>query len=230
MTPKKFLLSVGGSLVVPDEIDTGFIGRFYETIVERIGDGCSFVLVVGGGKTARRYINGAGQIHHIEDEDKDWLGIHATRMNAHFLRTVFREFAFPKINTNPHDLEDFLHVKEPILVAGGWRPGFSTDYIAVLLAEYLGFSSLLNLSNVDGVYDRNPKEYTDATRFESLSWKEYRALIGDVWRPGMNVPFDPIASKLAEEKGFSVTVMDGAGTENLRRVLLGERGIGTVLH
>jgi len=139
---------------VPEDIDTGFVKRFHDCVVARIRDGCSFVLVVGGGKTARRYIDAASLVHSIEDDDKDWLGIHATRMNAHFLRTIFREWAHPKINTNPHDLEDFYQVKEPIIVAGGWRPGFSTDYIAVVLAKYLGFTSILNLSDINGVYNR----------------------------------------------------------------------------
>ena len=59
-------------------------------------------------------------------------------MNAHFIRTIFRENAHPRINKNPHDLEDFYDFKENILVAAGWRPGFSTDFDAVILAKYLG--------------------------------------------------------------------------------------------
>lgn len=226
---KRFLISVGGSLVVPDEIDTGFVKRFHDALVARVRDGCSFVLIVGGGRTARRYIDAAGIIHAIEDDDKDWIGIHATRMNAHFLRTIFREWAHPKINTNPHDLEDFLQAKEPILVAGGWRPGFSTDYIAVVLAKYLGFSSILNLSNTDGVYDKDPKRYSDARYLPKLSWAEYRMMAGDMWSPGMNTPFDPIASKLAEEQGNSVVVMNGADTENLNRYFSGKDFVGTTI-
>lgn len=232
MTPlsaRRFLVSVGGSLVVPDEIDTGFVKRFHDVIVSRVRAGCSFVLVVGGGKTARRYIDAAGIAHAIEDDDKDWLGIHATRMNAHFLRTIFREWAFPKINTNPHHFEEFSQAREPIIVAGGWRPGFSTDYIAVVLAQSLGIDTVLNLSNIDGVYDKDPRRYSDARRVDSMAWREYRELVGDMWSPGMNTPFDPIASKHAEEIGCRVIVMNGADTDNLERYFSGGDFMGTTL-
>lgn len=226
---KRFLISVGGSLLVPGSIDVDFVKRFYECIVNRIRDGYSFVFIVGGGKTARNYIAAASEIHMIEDDDKDWLGIHATRMNAHFLRTVFREWAHPKINTNPHDLEDFYQIREPIMVAGGWRPGFSTDYIATVLADYLDFTSIINLSDVDGVYDADPRKNPDAIRFETISWREFRVLVGTEWCPGMSAPFDPIASKLAEEKGLSVTVLNGEDIKNLDNFFSHQKFVGTTI-
>lgn len=225
----RFLISVGGSLIVPDGIDSGFVRRFYGLITEKIREGCSFVFVVGGGKTARNYINAASSIHSIEDEDKDWLGIHATRMNAHFLRTIFREWAHPKINTNPHDLDDFYQAKEPILVAGGWRPGFSTDYIATVLAKYLDFPTVLNLSNTDGVYDRDPNRHPDSKRYDQIHWPEFRKLVGNEWNPGMSAPFDPVASKLAEESGITVVVLDGSDTDNLSSYFSGGDFVGTVI-
>lgn len=227
---KRFLISVGGSLVVPEGgIDTDFMRAFHDSVVARVHDGYSFILVVGGGRTARNYIQAASAIAPIENDDKDWLGIHATRMNAHFLRTVFREWAHPRINTNPHDLEDFYQAKEPIIVAGGWRPGFSTDYIATVLAKYLDFKTILNLSNTDGVYDADPRKNPDAKRFENISWVEFRGLIGSEWDPGMSSPFDPVASKLAESEGMSVVVMDGSDIGNLERYFSGDKFIGTTI-
>ena len=226
---KRFLISLGGSLVVPEAIDVRFMARFHDLIVARVRAGYSFILVVGGGRTARNYIEAASLVHPIEDEDKDWLGIHATRMNAHFLRTIFREFSYPKINTNPHDLEDFYSVKEPIIVAAGWRPGFSTDYISAVLAKYLDFATILNLSNIDGVYDKDPKRFSDAKRLDRVSWKEFRALVGDTWIPGMNAPFDPIAAKFAEKEQLSVVVMNGEDLDNIERYFRGEAFLGTVV-
>jgi len=226
---KRYLISVGGSLVVPNGIDTDFVRRFHDCITARIREGYSFILVVGGGKTARNYIDAASAVRAIEHDDQDWLGIHATRMNAHFLRTIFREWAHPRINTNPHDLEDFYRAKEPILVAGGWRPGFSTDYIATVLGKYLGFRTILNLSNTDGVYDSDPRKNPEAKHFDFLSWQEFRALIGDAWSPGMNTPFDLVASTLAEKEGFSVIVMNGSDIDNLERYFSGKDFIGTII-
>lgn len=226
---RRFLVSLGGSLLVPGEIDTDFVRRFRELIVAHVEKGCSFILVTGGGQTARRYIKAAGAVADINDEDKDWIGIHATRMNAHFLRTVFREWAHPRINTNPHDLEDFYLAKESVLVAAGWRPGFSTDYVAVVLAKYLDFDSVINLSNTDGVYDKDPRKHPEAVRFDSLSWPDFQRLVGETWTPGMNAPFDPIASKLAMKEGKSVAVLDGSDIENLRKYMDGDEYIGTII-
>ena len=117
------IISLGGSLVVPDDIDTKFLILFKKLICEKIKKGHKFILVTGGGKTARRYIDAVGAIEEIDDEEKDWIGIHSTRLNAQLIRTLFKEHAHPRVNKNPHDLEDFYVSNSPILVAAGWRPG-----------------------------------------------------------------------------------------------------------
>ncbi len=229
--PKKerILISLGGSLLVPDEIDWQFIRNFKKLIIRHIHLGYSFILVTGGGKTARKYIEAASKVASITDDDSDWLGIHATRMNAHFIRTVFRSHAHPRINTNPHNLEDFYDVKEPILVAAGWRPGFSTDYDAVLLGKYLDVKRMINLSNIDYVYDKDPRQHPDAQKIKNISWKNFRAIVGDEWNPGMSTPFDPIASKLAEAEKMEVVILNGANLENVEQYLAHKAFIGTVV-
>jgi uridylate kinase len=226
---KRIIISLGGSLLVPGAIDTAFVARFKDFIVSYIGKGYSFILVTGGGRTARTYIDAAAQTTEITDDDKDWLGIHATRLNGHFMRTVFREYAHPRINTNPHDLEDFYNAPEPILVAAGWRPGRSTDFCAVLLGKYLDVKRVINLSNVDCAYDRDPRQFPDAKKIERATWKEFRKVVGNVWSPGMSAPFDPIASKMAEEEDMEVAIMNGSDLDNLGRYLDGESFQGTVV-
>lgn len=229
--PKKerIIISLGGSLLVPEGIDAVFVKQFKEFIVRYIKKGYSFILVTGGGKTARRYIDAAAEVTAITDEDKDWLGIHATRMNAHLVRTIFRRYAHPRINTNPHDLEDFYSAPEPIIVAAGWRPGFSTDFDAVLLGKYLDATRVINLSNIDMVYDRDPSKHHDAKPFPKMTWKEYRKLVGNRWSPGMNVPFDPIASQMAEEEKMEVAIMNGNDLKNVEQYILGKKFLGTVI-
>lgn len=228
-TKERIIISLGGSLLVPDNIDIEFIHRFKEFIVSHIEQGYSFILVVGGGRTARKYIDAAANATDIADDDKDWLGIHATRMNAHLVRTVFREFAHPKINTNPHDLEDFYDAKEPIIVAGGWRPGRSTDYAAVVLGKYLDVKRVINLSNIDYAYTKDPNEFPDAEKIEETSWKEFRKIVGNVWKPGMSAPFDPIASKMAEEEKMEVAIMNGNNLQNVSEYIAGNTFIGTII-
>lgn len=226
---KRVIISLGGSLIVPDAIDRVYLTNFKKFIQSLLAEEYSFILVAGGGRTARKYIEACSEVSDITDDDKDWLGIHATRMNAHLIRTIFREYAHPKINTNPHDLEDFYSAKEPVIVAGGWRPGRSTDYCAVLLGKYLDITRIVNLSNIDYVYDSDPRLYPDAKAIERATWPEFRKIVGDVWDPGMNTPFDPVAAKLAEAENMEVAIMNGADLANVGAYLRGEKFTGTVV-
>src|SRR4030042_3372876 len=114
-----FVISVGGSLICPDMIDVDFLKRFKEVIVNHIKQGKRFVIITGGGRTARNYQVAASEISHLDDEDLDWLGIHGTRINAHLVNSIFREFAHLKIIKDPTQQVDF---DEQVLVAAGREP------------------------------------------------------------------------------------------------------------
>lgn len=222
-----YVLSLGGSIVVPDAIDANYLGTFKEFIHRRIAQGDRFILTVGGGKTARNYQAVAEQVSGVDDEERDWLGIHATRLNAHLLRTIFKDQAHPIIAKDfDVSLPDF---SEPILVGAGWKPGWSTDYIAVLLAERYQAKTVLNLSNIDYVYAEDPRENPDAQRFERISWAEFRKIVGNEWTPGLSAPFDPIASKKAEALQLSVAILNGRNIENIESYLSGQSFQGTVI-
>ncbi len=224
------VISLGGSLIVPDEIDWAFVKSFKEIIKRQISKGCRFIIITGGGKLARRYQEAALRItKKLTDDDRDWLGIHATRMNAHFIRTIFRDNAHPRINKNPNDLEDFYNFKENILVAAGWRPGFSTDYDAVLLGKYFGVKKIINMSNIDYVCDKDPNKFSDAKKLKNVSWTDFQRMVGSKWDPGMNAPFDPIASKLAAEAKMDVVILNGKKLKNMENCLENKKFNGTVI-
>lgn len=225
------VISLGGSLIVPDEIDWRFVKQFKAVIESQLKKGRRFILITGGGKLARRYQEAALKVTKaLTNDDRDWLGIHATRMNAHFIRTIFRDEAHPRINKNPNDLEDFYAFKEKILVAAGWRPGFSTDYDAVLLGKHFGAKRIINLSNIDYVCDKDPRRFPDAKKLKNISWADFRAMVGEKWDPGMNAPFDPIASRLADEAGMEVAILNGKKMKNLEKCLEEERFNGTLIN
>jgi uridylate kinase len=226
---KTIVVSLGGSLIVPNDIDYKFIKQFKKVVEEGIVKGYRFIIVTGGGKTARKYIEAGSKVDNIDEEDKDWIGIHATRLNAHFIRTVFKKYAHPTINKNPYDLESFLKAKESILVAAGYRPGNSTDYIAILLAKQFGVKKVVNLSNINYVYDRDPRFNLNAKKIKNINWAEFQKLVGDTWDPGANVPFDPIASKHAAKEGIEVAIMNGKKMANFKKYLEGEKFVGTLI-
>lgn len=221
------IVSLGGSLIVPREIDWKFLKAFRAEIVKQIKQGRRFVFVTGGGYVAREYQQAAEKITRLTRDDMDWLGVHSTRLNAHLIKTIFRQYAHPRINKNPRTKEDLrVHFKEneKIMVAAGWRPGWSTDYVATILAERLGAKKMLNLSNIKYVYDKDPRKFKDARKIEKINWKDFRKIVGNKWDPGLSMPFDPIASKHAQEIGLKVIIAEGKNIENLSKILNGEEG------
>ena len=224
-------MSIGGSLVVPNEgIDTKFLSELNKFIREQLAKhpNRQFFLVIGGGSTAGAYINAGRQVigGELTRDDLDWLGIHTTKLNAHLVRTIFRDIAHPYIIKH---YEIIRKVTEPVVVAAGWKPGWSTDYDAIMLCEDYDVKEVVNLSNVKQVYNKDPKEFKDAKPVDKFSWKDFRKMVGDKWVPRMNTPFDPVAAKKAEELGVKVVVMSGADFDNVRKYFDGEKFLGTVI-
>ncbi len=232
MQKEMFIVSLGGSLIVPDEINWKFLKEFRTLIIEQIEKGNRFVIVTGGGDVARKYQGAATKITDLTKDDMDWLGIHSTRLNAHLIKTIFRDYAHPRINKNPRTKEDLMshfENEEGIMVAAGWRPGWSTDYVSTILAERLGAKTVINLSNIKYVCDKDPNKFDDAKEYKNIDWTEFRKLVGDTWDPGLNMPFDPIASKHAQELGLKVIIAEGSKIDNLRDIFESKDFVGTVI-
>lgn len=225
-----YVLSLGGSLVVPEGgIDTEFLIAFNKFIRKQISEKKRrFFLVVGGGYTTRLYQKAAQTVKGtaIDNDDLDWLGIHATRLNAHMIRVIFRDIAHSHVIKH---YEIIRKVEEPVVVAAGWKPGWSTDYCAITLCQDYGINSAINMTNVDQAYDKDPKIHKDAKPLVNAKWKDYCAIAGSKWIPGMNLPFDPIASKLAWELGVTVRILNGRNLDNLAQALDGKPFKGTTI-
>lgn len=221
------VVSVGGSLIAPDGIDTAFLKKFKTFILSATRHGKKFIIITGGGKTARNYQHAANVVTPLTKEDLDWLGIHATRLNAHLLRAIFYKEAHPIIITNSK--KDALPKNKGIIIAAGFRPGASTDLRAVELAQRIGAKSLVNLSNIDYVFDKDPKKHKDAKRIETIDWRNFRALLPKKWDPGLSAPFDPVAAKLAQKHGLEVAVINGAHLGECTRFINGKKFKGTLI-
>ena len=115
-----------------------------------------------------------------------------------------------------------------IIIGSGWQPGCSSDKDAVLIAENFEANSLINVTNVDYVYDKDPKDNPDAKPLEKLSWEDMRKLVGDKWEAGANLPFDPIASQHAKKIGLTVIIV-GSDLENFKNLLTGGTFKGTTI-
>jgi len=224
------VISLGGSIVAPDGVDAGFVKNFTDLIRSFIEADSNrhFIFVVGGGAPARNYQKAYREIaaNRIRDDQADWIGIMATRLNAQLIKAVMCEWCNQDVVTNPCEVDPLTG---RVLVAAGWKPGFSTDYDAVLLAERFGADMVINLSNIEKVYTADPKTDPDARPIDEITWADFRAITGDEWVPGKNVPFDPVASRHAEKIKLKVICAGGRDLENLRKILRGENFTGTTI-
>ena len=227
------VLSVGGSIVAPDAPDVAFIVKFVASMKKYLDQDKSrkLILVIGGGGVARSYINAYKDVMSqfsstISSDTADMVGIMATRLNAELIRASFADLCPSPVVYNPTTVENF---EGSVLVAAGWKPGFSTDTDAVILAERFGANMVVNLSNITKVYTSDPKEDPTATPIDSISWDDFIKMVGTEWSPGKNLPFDPIASQKARDAKIKVVCANGRDIQNIENILAGENFVGTVI-
>ncbi|KKR41673.1 MAG: hypothetical protein UU10_C0020G0003 [Parcubacteria group bacterium GW2011_GWF1_40_6] len=225
------IISLGGSLIVPEEIDAEFLKEFRNLILSYVAKGKRFVIDTGGGKTCRKYQSVAREIVDASKEDLDWIGLTVNNVNAQLVRVIFGKDACKKVfyDLREEELREKI-LEYPIVIGGALEPGHSSDFDAVLAAKNIGAKKIINLSNTDYVYDADPKINPEAKKIEQISWADYRALIPKEWtHAGLNSPFDPVASKAAEEAGMTVIIMNGKPIDNLAKCLNGEKFMGTTI-
>lgn len=227
------VLSVGGSMIAPQLPDSDFLAAFVKMASDwtAAGKDRRLVLVAGGGAPARIYQNAYKEVcaklsAAADNNAADWIGVMATRINAQLLKAAFGSLCPNDVVYNP--TED-IPFEGKILVASGWKPGFSSDNDAVLLAEKFSADTVVNLSNIEKVYTDDPRKNPDAKPLDEISWADFRKMVGDEWVPGKNCPFDPIASKKAQSLGLTVICSAGKNIENTRAILNGEKYVGTTI-
>jgi uridylate kinase len=230
------VISLGGSIIAPDGVDESFLKEFVSLIRDMITEDEKrrFIFVTGGGGPARTWQRAYRTIRgevpagtdKAADEEADWIGVMATRLNAQLVKAVMGDLCCQEVVTDPTRVEPLVG---RVLVASGWKPGFSSDYDAVLLAERFQASKVINLSNIEQVYTDDPRKNPEAKPIGKISWEDFRALVGDDWVPGKNVPFDPVASRHAAKIGLTVICAAGKNLENLKKILRGEAFTGTII-
>jgi uridylate kinase len=223
-TKETIIISLGGSLVAPSDIDIGFLKSFKYSLQKYLGQKRFFILV-GGGKIARAYQKALLEFG-AKSTDRDWMGINVTKLNAEVVKQMFSSEAYPKIITDPNKK---VKTSKNIIVGGGYKPGWSTDYVSVLTAKAYGVKTIINLTNIDYVYDRNPSECPDAQPLRDVDWNTFERIVGDKWSPGLSMPFDPRASKMAAGLKLKVIMINGKNLERLEDFLNNKSFIGTII-
>ncbi len=223
------VLKLGGSLLYDEngQVMIDRVREYAKVVKALLAKGHEFVIVVGGGKPARVFISAARELGASEAQC-DWIGIKMARHNAELLCAALGDAAFPKIVETLDELEvAFQHGK--VVLMGGLTPGQSTNAVAALAAESIDADILLNATNVDGVYDRDPKQ-PGAKMLKSVDIKELRSILsGSGTRAGEYKLFDPVAIKVVARSKIKAIIFNGNDPENLRRLIGKGEEIGSLV-
>lgn len=225
--PNLSIISLGGSLIVPDDIDSAYLKQFRLLIVSQTKKGSRFIISPGGGKTCRRYQKALADVTPVSADDLDLIGLNTNKFHSKFLQLIFKGFAEKQVADDPNKKLPFT--KKILIGAGGWKPGRSSDDFSVRLAKIYGAKTIINLSNIDYVYTKDPRKFKDAKKIEKTSWPEFLKITGTKWDPGKNVPFDPTAAKFAMKNKLRVVIANGKNLPNLKKLLEGKPFQGTII-
>jgi uridylate kinase len=222
----KVIVKLGGHLF-PDRLDTSQIIAYSKVIMELHALGHQIVIVIGGGRVARKYIDAARTLGASEFIC-DVLGIAISRVNAQLFITSLGDIACPQPVTS---LKQALMVSEKgrIIVLGGLYPGQSTNAVAGLVAEAYRADLLVNATDVDGVYSADPDEAPHAKKLDQISPENLRQLLlSKSSKAGDYALFDPVAIKIIERSRIQTRIIDGRDPDNIIAAVQG-KAIGTLI-
>lgn len=219
----KIVIAIGGSILLKEYDYQKF--QEYSEILKSLSNEHELFVVVGGGKPARDYINVIRDLNGGEAQCDD-IGIEVTRINAKLLLTALGDYAYQRV---PHNFQEALEFSASgkIIVMGGTEPAHSTDAVSAILAEYIHADKLINLTSVDGMYNKDPNKYEDAELIKEITASEMMDFIsGKDTKAGTYEFFDMTAIQMIKRSSIETVIANGHTPENLTKVINGE-DIGT---
>ena len=222
---KKFIISVGGSIVNPGTPDIQFLNSFSRLILDL--NPSQFGIVVGGGKPARVYVEAMRKLGS-ENFTMDNAGILATRMNALLMLSALKS----EQKLIPETVEQAHHLlkTQKSVVMGGTVPGHTTDTVSMLLAEISGIDTVINITSVDGVYTKDPAKYRDAEKIEKLPYTQaFELSLASYAGAASNQFMDSVSLLIGMRSGIKIKIMSGLDMENIKSALENKKFNGTVI-
>lgn len=212
------VIDLSGSLIEITSKTTGYLRKFRSAVLGALdgSTGDKAIIVTGGGNLARDYQAVYRKLMDVPAADaQDWIGIAATHLHGELVRHVFAPDCVAPLITDPTVVNGF---PGRVMVASGWKPGFSTDYDAVLLAALFSANKIIKLSGLAQVYSADPQLDPRARPLSRLTWDELSRMNDGTWQPGTRLPFDPVAIQAAIKHELTV-IFTGSDTVNLRAIL-----------
>ncbi|MFH0949342.1 MAG: hypothetical protein V1802_02545 [Candidatus Aenigmatarchaeota archaeon] len=204
----RLVIKIGGSLVFDDmgpRID--YLKKLIP-VIKKIKSRHNVIITIGGGRFVKKYAKRLK--YFLNKNDIDAVNVELLRANVMMMAHLMK-------------MKPIFNISEIRLngIIGGIAPGRSTDTNAVICAEKIG-AMLIKLTNVDGVYDKDPKKYKNAKKIDFIPFKD----IDKIQTGGDYKLLDPLAMKLIKNHKIKTIIMSGKNPENIFKAIEG-KNIGT---
>ncbi|MDI1494873.1 MAG: uridylate kinase [Cenarchaeum symbiont of Oopsacas minuta] len=222
---KRIVIKISGSVFDPERKD--LIEKF-AVFLTKISSICQPVAIAGGGKIARHYIEHA-RASGADESTLDELGIEISRLNAKLLICALGGKAYTHTPTTLREVQHAIESKL-VVVTGGLHPGQSTNGTAALIAEKIRAVEFLNATDVDGVYNKDPKIYKNAKKLKKINLSDLRSMLAheDTVAGGYDL-MDIVALKIIERSRIKTRILE-ADTTVLERVIKGDAAGTEIIH
>jgi len=218
------VISIGGSVLISDDVNVSFFKRL-DKLVDKYNKKYKMYFVVGGGKTARKYIK-LGRDFGLDEKKLDEIGIQTTRLNAKLLALMINS-SNKKI---PCTTDEARNLKDKVVIMGGTIPGHSTDLVGAELAYKTKSLKYIIATNVDGIYDKDPNKFNDVKKFDEIKIGDLIKKYGTKWnKAGKNVVVDGPALDMIHKKKIPTFVLNGKKLDELEKVLSSKQFNGTII-
>jgi uridylate kinase len=223
---KVIVISLGGSQIIPDDVNYSYLKKFKDVVMKNKKN-YKIVVVCGGGSLARKYI-GAVQKEKGDLYHQSLAGINATRANARFVSYFFGYD--PKWGI-PHDMKTLKkYLKKRSLVICGaleYKPNQTSDSTAAQIAQKLK-ADFVNITNIKGLFDKNPLEHKNAKFIPKISWKDFDVMAQKIkFKPGQHFVLDQTASKIIKKNKIKTVILKEV--KELDNFMKDKKFVGTVI-
>ncbi len=228
MKKKVIVLSLGGSLIIPDDIDVKYLKELKKVLLSKKNK-YKFIIVCGGGSTARKYINGL-RIIGADKKLQSLIGMEAIKLNSKFMSYFFEKKQKEKVHNSLKSVEK-ASTKRDIIFCGAleYNPNMTSDGTAAEIASYFK-SPFINLTDVKGLFNKNPKKHKDAKLIPKISWEDFDKMASKLsYYPGQHFVLDQSASKIIKKHKISTYII-GKDLRQLDNFLDGKKFIGTIIN
>lgn len=183
------------------------------------------VVVSGGGIIARHYVNLARSLGS-DESSLDEMGIEISRLNAMLLSAALGDSVYPVIPSNLEEISIACQSGK-IVVSGGLHPGQSTNATAALICEKIKADRFLNATDVDGIYDSDPKKNKKAKMFKEITIKKCLDLLNNESTQAGNYELMDIVAMKVIERSKIPTYVIKSDPKIIRNLIMKNRQTGT---